>query len=98
MEWEYREEELSTAFAAIDDGEPGRHPGGAWVWGQEIVYSEPPSLDDPIGHSLGQVLTSLGADGWELVAFTPAVPDARVDSELLRTVAIFKRPVGPLSE
>jgi hypothetical protein len=27
MQWEYREEEISTVVAAIEGGEPGRHPG-----------------------------------------------------------------------
>jgi hypothetical protein len=81
MQWEYREEEISTVYAAIEGGEPGQHPGGEWIW-----------VDEPADRPFRHLLTSLGAEGWELVGFTPAIPEA--SSQRLHAQAIFKRPIG----
>jgi hypothetical protein len=87
MNWEYQEEEVSTIWSALEQTDPGRHPGGEWIW------------VDGADRSLHKLLRSRGAAGWEFVGFTPAtlefIPGAVSDPSERRLFAhaIFKRPV-----
>jgi hypothetical protein len=91
MNWEYQEEEVSTIYVALEQTDPARHPGGEYIW------------VDMADRSLHELLQSRGAEGWELVGFTPARlgPDMSIipgdvsdpSARRLFAQAIFKRPV-----
>jgi hypothetical protein len=93
MKWEYHEEQLVTMVLAITTGEEETYQRSEERWIQYLPDWQERSDDEPIIRSLGDILTSLGADGWELVGFTPDVPENKIGSQRRCTRAVFKRPV-----
>jgi hypothetical protein len=93
MKWEYHEEELVMAIVAITTGEEETYQRSEWRWVQYFPDWQERVGEEAVFRPLGDILTSLGADGWELVGFTPDVPENKIGSQTRYTRAVFKRPV-----
>jgi hypothetical protein len=96
MKWEYHEEELVMAIVAITTGEEKTYQRSEWRWVQyfpDWQERREGDIEAAVFRPLGDILASLGADGWELVGFTPDVPENKIGSQTRCTRAVFKRPV-----